>query len=68
MVSENDSPPRPQHDPWNKGRIIGHMSMGITKGRAFRISRIIKWTGFWFGFWRTCHGSQRFYLARLLMR
>jgi integrase len=23
MVSENDSSPRPQHNPWNKGRIIG---------------------------------------------
>src|SRR5947207_1434036 len=23
MVSENDSPPRQQHDPWNKGRLIG---------------------------------------------
>src|SRR6267154_2357869 len=23
MVSENDSAPRRQHDPWNKGRIIG---------------------------------------------
>ena len=23
MVSQNDSSPRPQHNPWNKGRIIG---------------------------------------------
>ena len=23
MVSENDSSPRRQHDPWNKGRLIG---------------------------------------------
>ena len=23
MVSENDSSPRSQHNPWNKGRIIG---------------------------------------------
>ena len=23
MVSENNSSPRPQHNPWNKGRIIG---------------------------------------------
>jgi len=37
MVSENDSSPRPQHNPWNKGR-IAHAAADHEEGAAAGIT------------------------------
>jgi uncharacterized membrane protein len=60
-------------DLWRAATLIALVAalLGIVEIEAF--SRYfsgmrLELTGFWFGFWRTRHGSQRFYLARLLMK